>query len=156
MMFCYEGDMMATIPDGLQRSRLLCYCRAKRSKTSAFHCRSATVQTRYCTQSCYRNSVISAANETLLSKMQRSSSGCSSGCSRSVNWSETTSMRNFRILLLPWWLRPWAALFIRKRSFWSLGWPGLDFHWFSIKFLLATDHFQRPWLAGARFSLIFN
>ena len=28
-----------------------------------------------------------------------------------------------------------------KRPFWGPGWPGLDFHRFSIKFLLETDHF---------------
>ena len=32
-------------------------------------------------------------------------------------------------------------LLIRKRSFCGHGWPGLDFHRFSIKFLLETDHF---------------
>ena len=44
--------------------------------------------------------------------------------------------------------------FIRNRPFWGPGWPGIDFHWFSLKFLLETDHFGA--LAGRGwFSSIF-
>ena len=128
---------MATIPDGLQRSRLLCHCRAKRSTTSAFHCRSATVQTRYCSQSCYRTSAISAANETLLSKIQRGSSGWKDNTVFSIlqkcwqsSWhlkkSDAWRSQRLEISALP--MRHCSSIFIDFRPCWGHGWPGFDFH----------------------------
>ena len=75
-------------------------------------------------------------------------------------------------------LEGWRIL-IWIKSFWGPGWPGLDFHSWSIKFFLESDHFGAlagrgsifidfqlnsyqkatilgPCLAGARFSLLFN
>ena len=37
-------------------------------------------------------------------------------------------------------------ILIKNLTFWRLGWSGLDFHWFSIKFTLKIYHFEA--LAG--------
>ena len=62
------------------------------------------------------------------------------------------------MILEPWLARPRFSLIsneilLKHLPFWISGWPGEDFHWFLIKSVLETYHFE-SWLARPRFSLI--
>ena len=65
-----------------------------------------------------------------------------SECSPLLLWQskdDSSAHRNYRRNCSP--PGETIVLHLRNRPFWGLGGPGFDFHWFSIKFLLESDHF---------------